>query len=77
MEREVLLNKQEITNKLPVEVEDISIREGDFTPENGGAPIHWKQYTIGFTIGNNPMIFRAKVDKVFNEYIPDALRGED
>lgn len=51
-----------------IEVVGFEKKEGVFVNENG-TEIPYKYYKLKFTIGDNPLIFQAKIDKVFNDYV--------
>lgn len=50
-----------------VEINGIYKKEGDLETEDGRT-IHWKNYYIEFTLESG-LKARAKIDKVFNDYI--------
>lgn len=51
-----------------IQIEALEKKEGVFVNENG-TEIPYKYYKLKFTIGDNPLIFQAKIDKVFNDYV--------
>lgn len=53
------------------EVVKLEKKEGIFTPENG-RDIPYCNWYIHFKRTDSPLIMRAKVDKVFNDYVEDG-----
>lgn len=49
-------------------IEKVERKDGEFRRENGTI-LKYKQYWVHFTNGDNPLVFRAKVEKVFNDYV--------
>lgn len=65
-------NKLDISKIKVVELEE---KEGVFENERGQS-FEYKNYTLHFTIGDYPLIFRAKVDKTLKEYIEEAYKQD-
>ena len=57
------------------EVTDLICKKGQFTNEEGKS-FDYKLYYIKVKINDYPMEFKFKLDKVFNEYIGDALSNK-
>lgn len=52
------------------ELVKIERKDGVFTPENG-KDIPYKNYYVYFKRVGNPLVMKAKVDKVFVDYVED------
>lgn len=57
-----------------IKVEKLEKTEGQFENQNG-QKIDYANYTISFTVGDYPLIFKAKVDKVLKNYIDEAYQN--
>lgn len=49
-------------------------QEGTFQNE-AGQSFEYKNYILEFKIGNYPVIFKAKVDRVLKQYIEEAYNA--
>lgn len=66
------MEKNELQHdKAKVKVHDIYTKKGSFQTETG-ANLNFTNTYIEFTIGDYPLVFKAKVDKGLKEYIEDA-----
>lgn len=68
------MNNKELNIK-NYELVAIKRKDGVFTTETG-QNIEFKNYYVEFKNKNNPLIIRAKVDKVFRDYVEDATDAE-
>lgn len=59
-----------------IKIHNIEKREGVFNAE-GQQPIPYSNYYINFTIKDNPLVFKAKIDKQLREYLQDMLSDDD
>lgn len=64
-------------DKLEINPEDYEIvklerKEGVFRNPETGQEIPYKIYYVHFRSINNPLVIRAKVDKVFNDYVENT-----
>lgn len=57
------------------EIVKVERKDGEFKREDGTS-IVYKQYWVYFKKEDNPLIFRAKVEKVFNDYVEDSCEPE-
>lgn len=58
-----------------IKVENLTKKEGVFKPEDGSSEFKYSTYQLKFTIGDYPLIFTAKVDKVLKDYIDEAYNA--
>lgn len=59
-----------------IEVVSILKRKGEFTNEDGKT-IKYTNYKIKFKHKENPLVYEAKVDRIFSEYMEDILKDAD
>lgn len=62
-------------NSENLEIVKLERKDGVFTPENG-KEIPYKNYYVYFKREGNPLIMKAKVEKVFNDYVEDYDAAE-
>lgn len=55
-----------------VKAHKLYLKEGEFKAEDGTS-FKYKTGTIEFTLGDYPLIFKAKINKELVAYIEDAL----
>ena len=51
------------------EIVKLERKEGVFTNPETGQQIPFKSYYVHIKNINNPLVIRAKIDKVFNDYV--------
>lgn len=61
-------------DKSKVNIEQIYMQKGVFKSENG-QEIPFTTATIKFTVGEYPLVFTAKIDKVVKEYLMEAYEN--
>lgn len=59
-----------ILNHNDFEIVKLERKEGIFRREDG-SELPYKTYFVSIRNINNPLVIRAKVDKVFNDYVED------
>lgn len=59
-----------------VQILNLEVKEGVFTLEDG-KDIPYKNIYINFKYKDNPLVFKAKIDKVLKEYLLDMLDDSD
>lgn len=69
------MNNKELNIK-DFEIVAIKRKDGIFRTETG-QDIQFKNYYVEFKRKDNPLIFRAKLDKIFRDYIEDATDAEN
>lgn len=59
-----------------INIENIEVKEGVFTLEDG-KNLPYKNVYINFRVKDNPLVFRAKIDKVLKDYLIEMLSESD
>lgn len=59
-----------------INIENIEVKEGVFTLEDG-KNLPYKNVYINFKVKDNPLVFRAKIDKVLKDYLIEMLSESD
>lgn len=54
------------------EIVKLERKEGIFTNPETGQEIPFKSYFVHIKNRNNPLVLRAKIDKVFNDYVENT-----
>lgn len=57
------------------EIVKVERKDGEFVTE-AGSKIAYKNYYIHFKRSDSPLVMRAKVDKVFNDYVEGDYAAE-
>lgn len=70
------MEKKSLPLNKEIEIVDIEKTKGTMKNEETGATFDWTSTTIKFKVDGYPVVFKAKLDKMGNEYIEEAL-GED
>lgn len=60
------MNKKEINREF--NVEKVEKAEGQFRNDNGDV-INFRSYYVYIKAEDSPLVMRAKIDKVFNDYV--------
>lgn len=71
-----MYDKCEVKPKDNGEIKVVKLERASGTFQNDqGANIPWQNYKIHFTIGDNPLIIQAKVDRLFGQYVDDMVEA--